>query len=151
MLIIKINKSQLSKFPKPTYQPKSEDIDGDVIVTDAPYTFELLAQNPKTFECVGDICGDLSEFLVSDIVYQRVTEIPRGFYQLCIDGKYGDKLTISQIQDIKADIIFLGNDADKAMTLSELKMLKRIKEIDEKIRSATDDIEQLKVSRGTLE
>lgn len=62
--------------------------------------------------------------------YEKVVELPDGFDQKCVDGKkFGNILTILQIEEIQSLLEELGEEAKDAQTLTELRLMKKIKDI----------------------
>lgn len=141
-MIILIEVFELEKFPKPVFEVRSADADEDFvpkIIEAMLYWYEVLCQNFDTYVCIVEVKGDIDKFRVSDIKYSITGSIPRGFRQLCIPGHFGEILSLSEIYDIKSDINALGDEADNAATRSELRLLRRIKSIENSI-TQTDSI-----------
>ncbi len=83
-----------------------------------PEDFRLLAQNPKTYECVG---------YSSDTSFEEITEIPDGFEQRVLPPSYGIQLNVAQItnglllqEQGLVEIIRQNSDLDFRVTLLEL-------------------------------
>jgi len=94
MLII-ITNEELSKFPQPEYN--NSDIENPILIAEAPFNFQLLAQNMQNYLCCGTIGGDEVQFKASGIVYEEVIDIPVGFEQRVLPPQYGIYLSQSQI------------------------------------------------------
>lgn len=94
MLII-ITNEELSKFPQPEYN--NSDIENPILITEAPYKFNLLAQNMQSYLCCGTVSGDEIQFKTSGIMYEEVADIPSGYEQRVLPPQYGTYLNHQQI------------------------------------------------------
>ena len=94
-MLIVISGVELSKFPIDKYDYTDEE--NPVLLTEAPFKFQLLAQNMQSYLCCGTISGDEVQFVASGIVYEEVIDIPRGFEQRVLPPQYGVYLNQQQI------------------------------------------------------
>ena len=80
-------------------QPKTEG-EGDNIKIIAPPAWALihLAQHPHNLEIISQVTGDIGLFQKTPgVKYTQVDEMPAGFLQICLNPKFGTKLTLQQI------------------------------------------------------
>lgn len=92
-MLILIANEELQKFPHDTF----DNSEPPVLIYEAPYKFQLLAQNMKNYLCCGSIDGDIEQFIASGIVYEEAMDIPSGFEQRVLPPQYGIYLNQDQI------------------------------------------------------
>lgn len=103
-MLILLAQEELKKFPQDVYETNIEvaGMPNDkplTLIQKAPYSLYVLAQNLETYDCVGIVKGDVSQFTKSSISYKEVLDIPQGFMQLVLPGDYGKYMTKQQIID----------------------------------------------------
>lgn len=94
-MLITINPNEISKFPSDIYD--STDKENPILIQEATFKFQLLAQNMQSYLCCGAVSGDEVHFKASGIVYEEVADIPNGYEQRVLPPQYGIYLTQSQI------------------------------------------------------
>lgn len=94
-MLIVITNEEISKFPKGVYD--ETDMENPVLISEAPFKFNLLAQNMQDFLCCGTVSGDEVQFKASGIIHEEVIDIPSGYEQRVLPPQYGIYLTQSQI------------------------------------------------------
>lgn len=80
-MLILITSEEIQKFP----------------LNGAPYSLQLLAQNMQDYKCCGLVNGDTTQFILSGIIYEEVTDIPSGYEQRALPPQYGIYLNTEQI------------------------------------------------------